>query len=100
MAEPAAPATDQNGVEIALKGARRDSETVRRALARWLRPRLEGAGPLEVSELTTPGGTGVANETLLFDASWSTAGRERTAGFAARVATERPLYIEADIEIH
>ena len=91
---------DSDSVEIALKGVRRDPERVRRALAGWLRPILGSAGPVALSALAIPGGTGVANETLLFEASWSAGGRERTAGFAARVATERPLYIEANIEIH
>jgi aminoglycoside phosphotransferase (APT) family kinase protein len=42
----------------------------------------------------------VANETLLFEAVWSDAGREHREGFVARVASERNLYIEADLALH
>jgi aminoglycoside phosphotransferase (APT) family kinase protein len=87
-------------VEIPLKGARHDAGRVRRALGQWLAPRVGARADLRISPLTTPGGTGVANETLLFEASWSAAGRDRTQGFAARLASERPLYIEADIAVH
>jgi aminoglycoside phosphotransferase (APT) family kinase protein len=94
MSEAEAP------VEIPLKGARRDPEQARRALASWLAPRIGATGRVGVSPVTSPGGTGVANETLLFDASWSAAGRGHTEGFVARVASERPLYLDADIEVH
>ncbi|HUZ10406.1 MAG TPA: phosphotransferase family protein [Acidimicrobiales bacterium] len=85
---------------IQLKGSSRDPEQTRRVLAQWLAPRI-GAGPdLAVSPLTTPSGTGVANETVMFDAVWTAAGRERTQGFVARFASERTLYIEVDIQVH
>src|SRR3984957_17865189 len=100
MADRPHAADEPEDVEIPLKGARHDAERVRRALGHWLAPRVDARGDLRVSPLTTPGGTGVANETLLFEATWTEGGRDRTEGFAARVASERPLYIEADIEIH
>lgn len=87
-------------VEIPLKGAHHDQTIVRKALGHWLAPRVGAHRDLEVSPLTTPAGTGVANETLLFTATWTSGGRDHTEGFVARLASERPLYIEADIEIH
>ena len=91
--------TEQTVVgRIPLKRSERDSEQVRTALAQWLAPRVGAGRDLRVSELTAPGGTGVANETLMFDASWTDGGRDRVEGFAVRVASERNLYIEADIE--
>ena len=93
-------ADDDARVDIPLKASARDPARLQARLRDWLRPRL-GAGPdLTLSDVTAPGGTGVANETLLFAASWERDGRARTEGFVARVANERPLYIEADIEIH
>ncbi len=77
-----------------------DSGDVERALAGWMAPRVGARGPLRVSPVTSPSVTGVANETLLFEASWSEGAAERSRGFVARLATERPLYIEADIEVH
>jgi aminoglycoside phosphotransferase (APT) family kinase protein len=100
MADRPGPAVQREDVEIPLKGARHDPERMRRALGRWLAPHVGARGDLRVSSLTTPGGTGVANETLLFEAAWTEGGRDRTEGFAARVASERPLYIGADIELH
>jgi aminoglycoside phosphotransferase (APT) family kinase protein len=84
---------------IPLKGTARSSEEVRRVLASWLAPRLGAQGRVSISSVTSPAGTGVANETLLFEASWSTRAGERTQGFVARLASDRPLYIEADIEV-
>jgi len=85
---------------IPLKRTARHPEEVRRALASWLAPRVGARGRLSISPLSSPGGTGVANETLLFEASWSAGAGERTNGFVARLASDRPLYIEADIEVH
>lgn len=87
-------------VPIPLKGSRHDAEQVRRVLASWLAPRVGAKGKVAVSPVSSPDGTGVANETLLFEASWSAAGGDRTEGFAARLASDRPLYVGADIETH
>jgi aminoglycoside phosphotransferase (APT) family kinase protein len=86
--------------EIPLKRGTRSIGDVERALAGWMAPRVGARGPLHVSGVTSPSVTGVANETLLFEASWSEGAAERSRGFVARLATERPLYIEADIEVH
>lgn len=76
----------------------RDFERTREGLRRWLAPRVEGARDLHVSPIRTPAGTGVANETLLFDARWRADGREVTQAFAARVASADPLYYQANVE--
>jgi len=94
MGEPDTP------VAIPLKEARRDPDQVRRILASWLAPRIGATGRVAVSPLISPAGTGVANETLLFEASWPARGAHRTEGFVARLASERPLYVDADIEVH
>jgi aminoglycoside phosphotransferase (APT) family kinase protein len=84
---------------IPLKGSARDLEQTRKRLTQWLAPRLGAGREVSVSPITTPNGTGVANETLLFEASWSSGGKERTERLVARVASERPLYIEADVGV-
>jgi len=85
---------------IPLRRGDRSADDVRRVLASWLAPRVGARGRVSVSPVTSPAVTGVANETLLFEASWSEGTSERTQGFVARLASDRPLYIEADIEVH
>ncbi|CAB4362645.1 MAG: phosphotransferase [Actinobacteria bacterium] len=79
---------------IQLKRTQRDPETLRRVLTDWLAPRLGGV--VQVSEPEVPEGTGVANETAMFEARWG----DHEQGFVLRVASDSPLYIEADIEVH
>jgi aminoglycoside phosphotransferase (APT) family kinase protein len=85
---------------IPLKRSERDPEVLRARLGEWLAPRIGADGTVSLSAPTSPGGTGVANETLIFDATWTAQGRERSDGFVVRFATERNLYLEADIERH
>jgi len=54
------------------------------ALAPWLAARL-GVGDLVLSEIDAPAVTGFSNETLLFDAMWTEAGRGCKQGYAVRV---------------
>ncbi|MFI5053711.1 MAG: phosphotransferase family protein [Acidimicrobiia bacterium] len=96
MSEPAVDAA----AAIPLKRSERDPEALRRVLGQWLGSRVEGSSGVRVSPPTSPGGTGVANETLMFDATWTAARREHTQGFVVRLASERPLYLGADIELH
>lgn len=87
-------------VAIPLKGVRHDAAVVRKTLGHWLAPRVGARRDLAISPVSTPAGTGVANETLLFEARWNSGGRDHTQGFVARLASERPLYIETAIETH
>ena len=88
------------GVEIPLMGSQRDQELTRKVLRDWLGRRLGAEADFAVSPITLPSGTGVANETLLFDATWSSGGTDRHEGFVARLAVKRSLYLDADIEVH
>lgn len=83
-----------------VKREQRDLDRARESLRGWLRERLPAADDLRLSPITMPAGTGVANETLLFDATWTERGTTASQGFATRVATAAPLYLDADIEIH
>jgi aminoglycoside phosphotransferase (APT) family kinase protein len=87
--------------DIPLKRSERDPDALGRVLGQWLAPRLEGAPrTVNVSSLTAPGGTGVANETLMFDAAWTAGTSDCMQGFVVRLASERSLYLDADIEVH
>lgn len=78
---------------------RRDVTSTATALAEWIGPRLPGSD-LQITGITAPSGTGVANETLLVDASWvDRSGQRQDVGFVVRVAVEDPLYKDADISI-
>ena len=84
---------------LPLKGTTRDLDGVRAAMASWLAPRVGATGKVSVSSIRTPSTTGVANETLLFDATWDAGAQERTEGFAVRVGAERSLYLGADLAL-
>jgi aminoglycoside phosphotransferase (APT) family kinase protein len=97
-------ADGENGAEahelIQLKRTERDPARMRTVLRDWLTPRLGASGMVTISPISLPEGTGVANETLMFDASWSAGSGEVTDGFVVRIAGETPLYIDADIKTH
>lgn len=71
-------------------------DDVRSGMRDWMRGRLGDDG-LVVGPLAPPAGTGVANETLLFDVSRSDG---TTDGFVARLATPDPLYLDYDLAMH
>jgi aminoglycoside phosphotransferase (APT) family kinase protein len=71
-------------------------ELVAAGLQNWMRAR-RGDPQLLVAALETPGGTGVANETILFEAHRSDGTVE---GYVARIATADPLYLDDDLSIH
>lgn len=78
-----------------LKEQSRELDKVRAGLQDWLRRRLDDR-ELTVGPLTSPGNTGVANETLLFDINSSAGG----GGYVARLATPDPLYLDYDLTLH
>jgi len=94
-AEPDPPAWQPH-----LKEHSQALDQVRDGLERWMRRRLDDPG-LIVGDLRTPGGTGVANETVLFDVD-RTAGAAAgsTEGYVARLATPDSLYLEYDLSQH
>lgn len=89
--------TEPNGGNWAqLKEQSRPLDRVRTGLQDWMRIRLQDPG-LTIGPLSPPAGTGVANETLLFDVERSAG---RIDGFVARLATDNPLYLDYDLSIH
>lgn len=83
-----------------LSAQRRDLREARTVLARWLSNRLPEASNVQLSEIRLPGGAGVANETLLFDATWTEGGADRTGGFVARIESSSFLFMEANFDLH
>lgn len=78
----------------------RDLETAREGLTRWLRGKLPNATEVEVSGLVAPQSSGFSNETLLFDLTWTEAGRHRTASLVARIApTGFAVFPEYDLRL-
>lgn len=92
--EPSTAASAKDWAQ--LKAHDRAPEQVGVRLKSWLALRLEDAG-LEIGPLSAPGGTGVANETLLFDVRHSSG---VVSGYVARVATGDPLYLDDDLSTH
>lgn len=88
--------SDRNGDGWAqLKEHSRVLNKVRAGLQGWLRRRLNDS-ELTVGPLSSPGGTGVANETLMFDVQSAGA----VKGYVARLATPDPLYLDYDLSVH
>ena len=65
----------------------------------WLRARRPDWEGLEVGAITTPGGTGFSNETLLFDAVWTSGDARESHGLVLRVEpTNYRVFMEADFD--
>ena len=82
--------------DVHLKEHEQALDRVRVGLEHWMRRRLEDPG-LTVGALRTPTGTGVANETVLFDAIRTSGVSE---GYVARIATSDSLYLDDDLSVH
>ncbi|GAA3509409.1 hypothetical protein FHR32_005670 [Streptosporangium album] len=65
----------QRGQTEQIRTSTRDLGELRERLRSWLTGRL--GGPVTVSRLSAPSGNGMSSETLLFDASWDSAGDGR-----------------------
>jgi len=78
----------------------RDLEETRRTLEAWFCQALPARGDLRVVDVRLPDASGVANETLLCDATWTEAGEQRRGGYVVRVNSPDFLYKDVDLEIH
>ena len=78
-----------------------DREQARASLERWLAERLpEGSAP-EIQELSSPSGSGMSSETLLFDARYREGGQRRQASLVARLAphaADVPVFPRYDLD--
>jgi aminoglycoside phosphotransferase (APT) family kinase protein len=67
-----------------------DTATVSARLVDWLTGKLEGAEPVQVTDLSVPASAGLSNETVLFMASWQQDGQSQTRPMVARVQPDGP----------
>ena len=84
-------ANEGRGYESPVMDTGRDPEEVRARLAPWLADRM-GVPGLRIGAVEAPASSGVANETLLVEACWTSLGQERRKGLAVRIASTRPLF--------
>lgn len=78
---------------------RTDLDRAARALPAVLEHRLAGAGEVRVTDVNMPHDSGMSNETLMFHAAWSEAGRSNEQAMVARIAPiEDGIYLDYDIE--
>jgi aminoglycoside phosphotransferase (APT) family kinase protein len=63
----------------------RDLPTLAAALCGWLGGRLPAADNIRVENLAYPFGAGQSHETILFDATWSSGGRQHAQGCVVRI---------------
>ncbi len=76
----------------------RDRGQLHSLLTEWLVQQLGPGAEVEVGEVTSPGGNGMTNETLLFDATWNGS----THALAARIApgeSDVPVFPYFDLEL-
>ena len=91
---------DEPAWEPHLKEQTQTLDRIQAGLERWMREQLDDPG-LTAVDLRTPGGTGVANETVMFVAHRTTGAAAGTSeGYVARLATPDSLYLDDDLTKH
>ncbi len=66
----------------------RDLGQVGRSLEGWLTETLHADGPVKITELRTPSGSGMSSVTILFRAAWSVGGQAHERDLVARLAPD------------
>jgi aminoglycoside phosphotransferase (APT) family kinase protein len=74
------------------KPQHRDMEVVRARLEGWMSDHLPGVTDVKLGPLSVPGANGIANETVIFDATWREGNSDRDGGFVARLETHDQLF--------
>lgn len=91
-----ADAAGSENVDVPTKSQVRDPAAVRSVAEEWLRAHV--GGDVEVDDVTQPNGAGVANETLLIQASRTVDGTRETIGYVARIGSTEHLYLDLDVK--
>lgn len=84
-------ANEDRGYESPVMDTGRDRDELRARLAPWLADRM-GLPGVQIGAVEIPSTSGVANETLLVDACWTSQGQQSRQGLAVRIAPDRPLF--------
>jgi len=80
----------------------RDRDELRTRLTGWLTDRLGDDAMVEIGEVSSPDGSGMSSETLLFDAEWTDATGRQKHELVARVepaAADVPIFPTYDLEL-
>ncbi|MEZ5167536.1 MAG: phosphotransferase family protein [Acidimicrobiales bacterium] len=80
----------------------RDRDELRTRLTDWLGARLGADAAVEVGPVSSPGGSGMSSETLLFDAAWTTREGRVEHQLVARVEPDQadvPVFPTYDLEL-
>jgi aminoglycoside phosphotransferase (APT) family kinase protein len=75
--------------EVIVAPEQRDLDDLARALAEWMSRQLPDASGMKIDNLTYPRGAGQSHETILFDASWTEGGEQRSRGCVVRIRPGR-----------
>jgi aminoglycoside phosphotransferase (APT) family kinase protein len=98
MAENISQGISETGVPTREIG--RDLGAARVALQKWFASALPERENLRITEVRVPDSSGVANETLMCEATWTDHGRSSGGGFVVRVNSPDFLYKDVNLEIH
>ena len=98
MAEGISQTVSEQGIPT--RDTHRDLDEARRALEGWFAERLPDRDDFRLTGVELPNTSGVANETLLCDASWNEDGQSRSGGFVVRVHSPDFLYKDVDLRVH
>jgi aminoglycoside phosphotransferase (APT) family kinase protein len=85
---PASAADRTPGEKVKMTVSERSIATLTAALQDWLADRAGGPGGLTVSGVRMPDSGGLSSTSVLFEASWISAGAERRGAYVARMAPE------------
>ncbi|MGI9601959.1 MAG: phosphotransferase family protein [Acidimicrobiales bacterium] len=80
----------------------RDRVDLQARLTRWLTGRLGTGSDVHIGDITSPDGSGMSSETLLFDAAWTDDTGEHQQALVARVepdADDVPIFPTYDLEL-
>ncbi len=83
------------------KKSSRDPEETRARLEAWIDAQLPSGSNAKLNELSTPSGTGMSSETLLFEANYTEGGETRTASLVGRLAPNAddcPVFPSYDLD--
>jgi aminoglycoside phosphotransferase (APT) family kinase protein len=83
--------------DIIVAPVTRDLSVLASQLAQWLGERIPEARDPRIVDLAYPFGAGQSHETILFDAVWSEAGRERRRGLVIRIKPTRYTVYQDDL---
>lgn len=84
------------------KRSSRDPEELRSRMESWLSARLPAGAAPKIPEVTSPSSNGMSSETLLFDATWSEGGADKSGRFVARVEPDPadvPVFRKYDLDL-